>query len=219
MILEVFSIVNSVRLNHIASLSFAQSFIANFFVSGLPDCNEDHFAEFEKVWTNMQRHNPQPITLLMTLTNTLCEAQQVCDQWKLSNAERNLAKFIVTHRQADENKDVPLKYYKDILVAHTYPKTIDTVNSHVLELLHYHGKYEEANEIRNWTVPKFPLGGADLKKAGLKPSPLFGKVMLRLKELWIESFYTLQADELLEKVEHVRNELEHKQLEQNKKNT
>ena len=46
-------------------------------------------------------------------------------------------------------------------------------------------------------VPKFPVSGGDLMKAGMKPGPKLGAELERLERSWIASSFRLTRDELL----------------------
>ncbi len=43
----------------------------------------------------------------------------------------------------------------------------------------------------DWTAPDFPINGARLEKAGLKPGPAMGRALRRAENLWIEQDYPL----------------------------
>ncbi len=56
---------------------------------------------------------------------------------------------------------------------------------------------KQAEFALNWDIPIFPLGGKDLKKAGLSDGPEMGRVLKALKELWVRSGFTADKDKLL----------------------
>ena len=139
----------------------------------------------------------------MSLVDSVEEAEDLARSLKLSTAEGNLGKFIVTHRNIHNDEDVR-KPYKDILASCNNTKIIDILHKHVSQLLLYQGMEDLADELYNWQPPMFPISGNDLKNIGVKPGPMLGKLLHELKMLWMESYYTLGKDELLEKVEHLR---------------
>lgn len=51
--------------------------------------------------------------------------------------------------------------------------------------------------IEGYDIPKFPVGGEDIKRAGIAPGPEIGIVLKRLEELWIEGDFTISKDSLL----------------------
>lgn len=67
----------------------------------------------------------------------------------------------------------------------------------VAEVLRYGGRTVEANTLDAWDVPKCPVNGGDLIKAGHKKGPALGAVLSGLRERWIESDYTLTREQLL----------------------
>ncbi len=50
---------------------------------------------------------------------------------------------------------------------------------------------------REWTPPKFPLSGEDMKAAGVESGPQMGKVLEALKALWVRSGFTADREKLL----------------------
>jgi len=50
-----------------------------------------------------------------------------------------------------------------------------------------------------WTAPKFPVAGADLRKAGLKQGPAVGRMLARLESEWVASDYSLDKQALMAK--------------------
>lgn len=169
-------------------------------LSGLPAFTKEHFEEFDKVWSHAQDLNPHPVTLLVTLVDTVEDAEKLCVLWKLSNNEKNLACFLATYRYRN-NEEISRKFYQDILVEKCNPKNIHVVREQVVELLKYEGKEELIEAIAKWDIPKFPLTGTDLKQKGIKPGPTFGKILNDLKELWMRSYYQLSREELINRIE------------------
>ena len=155
----------------------------------------------------MRELEPQPVTLLMTLVDTVEQAEELCRKWKLSNAERNLAKFIVSNRHISLVDDSPLKPYQDLLILNSNIKTVDTIRHHVVELLNYQGHTVMAQQMKKWDIPAFPVNGADLKTLGVKPGTAFGKILKNLKDAWMDSYYTLDKNELLEKARVLKESL------------
>eukprot|EP00794_Sanderia_malayensis_P003598 gene3598-4105_t len=169
---------------------------------GLPPCTTKHLEDFEFVWKQCHPHFLEPVTILMSLVDTVDEADSLSFSLKLSSAERNLGKFVVHHRNI-EHSDDPQKPYKDILASCSNSKLTDKVRKHVDQVLRYRGLHGMAEEIEQWQVPMFPVTGNDLKMNGVKPGPLLGKILHEMKEMWLESYYTMSKEELLEKLEHI----------------
>ena len=176
----------------------------------MPRCTEKHFNEFTRVWNNTKDTTPQPVTLLITLIDTAEEASDLCIRWKLSNVEKDLAIFIVTNRNLSVPENAPLKPYEDLVVSLSTKKTVDITRKKVQELLNYEGKLEESEAIRNWTVPIFPVTGNDLKQCGIKPGHDFGRVLNKLKEVWMESFFTYPKEYLIGEINDIYDKIRKK---------
>ena len=131
----------------------------------------------------------------------------ISTKWKLSNFERDLAVFITTHRHTAVCEKNPLKPYQDLILSLSNVTSLELVRNKVIELLNYEGKSEEAQVIRDWEVPVFPITGLDLKNHGLKTGPFFGKTLNKLKEMWLESYYTLSRESLLSEVDSVYDKI------------
>lgn len=185
---------------------YTVAFFISFLFEGLPPCTQKHLEEFEYVWNHGHAHKLEPVTILMSLVDTVEEAENLARSMKLSTAERNLGKFIVTHRNLEDKED-PKKPYQDILASCMSVKALCQLQKHVDQLLLYRGLEGIAEELSTWPVPQFPVSGNDLKSVGVKPGPLFGKILHELKELWLGSYYTLGKAELLEKIEHIRTKI------------
>lgn len=170
---------------------------------GLPTYSKESMHELTRAWREHNIHPLQPETLLCSLVNNAQEAEDLARQWKLSNAEKALGKFVTEHRIPKPHEHV-LKPYQDIIVSAPNEKVRSLIKSHVLELLHYQGKHDHAQEINTWCIPVFPITGGHLKKLGVKPGPEFGKILGKLKEIWKESYYTASEADLLEKAKSLK---------------
>lgn len=138
----------------------------------------------------MRDCKPQPPVLLASLVNSVSSAETLARTWKLSNMERFLMKFIVAKRQ---NHYTTLKEYQDLVFdKETMSKEV------VIQLMFYNGHSEFVEAFSNWLIPKFPVGGQDLKSLGHKPGPQFKRTLDMLKRHWIDSNYNASKDDLLE---------------------
>ena len=137
----------------------------------------------------MRDYKPQPAVLLASLVNSVSDAEDLARTWKLSNVERLLMKFIVDKRQ---NHYTTLKDYQDLVFdKETMPKDI------IIQLMLYNGHSELVDAFSNWIIPKFPVGGLDLKSLGHKPGPQFKRTLDMLKRHWIDSNYNATKEDLL----------------------
>ena len=168
-------------------------YCASFLLcTGMP--KDANFAELERVWEEHRVHALQPVTLLIALVDSEAEAHRLTTAWKLSNHDRNLAVFVTQHRPVALDPTTRIKYYMDLLVDKAHIQS-------VLEALHYAGQHKMAEQVQGWCVPKFPVNGKDLKKAGIQPGPELGRLLRRLHEKWKESYFTLTKEELLAQVQ------------------
>lgn len=168
------------------------------FIPGLPDYSKESMQELTRAWNEHKIHPLQPETLLCSLVKTGKEAEDLAKQWKLSNAEKALGKFTTEHRQTKPHEHV-LKPYQDMIVSAPNEQARSLIKSHVVELLHYQGRHDRAQEIDAWCIPVFPITGGHLKKLGVKPGPEFGKMLTKLKEVWKDGYFTASESDLLEK--------------------
>lgn len=62
------------------------------------------------------------------------------------------------------------------------------------------GKLAVMEELQSLEVPRFPIGGGDLVKLGLRPGKALGAELDRLEQRWIESGFSLDREQLLAEV-------------------
>ncbi|MEO0983873.1 MAG: CCA tRNA nucleotidyltransferase [Pseudomonadota bacterium] len=55
----------------------------------------------------------------------------------------------------------------------------------------------------SWTPPVFPLGGADVAKAGVAPGPLTGRVLREVEDWWVDADFTDDRLSLIERLKAV----------------
>lgn len=134
------------------------------------------------------------ISLLSSIFRCVEDVITFNSRCKLSSFERDLALFLVEHR-GDKLSDVPLKPYKKLLLF-SKTKTNDT-KEFILEVLRYRGDAQMLEEFSKWVVPRFPISGTLLKEKGVPGGKVMGIIMLKLKEHWVESDFTLAQEELL----------------------
>eukprot|EP00118_Oscarella_pearsei_P026743 m.908 g.908 ORF g.908 m.908 type:complete len:436 (+) comp5122_c0_seq1:68-1375(+) len=161
---------------------------------GLPESG--NLEEFCSVYARMKRYGPKPVSLLVSLYHSAEEVDSLAGHWKLSNVERRLGEFIVSHRQPKPHAN-PVKPYQSLIVLSPSEKR-DEHMANTAELLRYTGKYDLAEQIASWDVPVFPVTGKDLKAMGIKPGPVFKDILAKLKAVWIDKDFTPTKDELLQ---------------------
>ena len=55
---------------------------------------------------------------------------------------------------------------------------------------------------QRWPLPKFPISGKDLAKAGHLPGPELGAMLRRLEDFWVNADFAPTRDELLQRTRH-----------------
>ena len=112
--------------------------------------------------------------------------------WRLSNDDIESARAILTvaelAREFRLNEAAyrhPAALADGVEIASVMAGWTDAGRSAVLE------------ELQALEVPRFPLAGDDLIRMGMKPGKALGEELDRLEQLWIESRFALDRDELL----------------------
>jgi tRNA nucleotidyltransferase/poly(A) polymerase len=126
-----------------------------------------------------------PVTLMVAFLQGRSRVEKQAENWKWSNAERNLALFLAD-RQHDERID-----YRRLMADEGHSL------AYVRELAHLHRRSKEVPALEDWRVPEFPLRGQHLIEAGMKPGPLVGHLLDTLRARWADTDYSLGRDELL----------------------
>ncbi|MVA99507.1 CCA tRNA nucleotidyltransferase [Nitratireductor sp. CAU 1489] len=66
------------------------------------------------------------------------------------------------------------------------------------------GYYRLKKFLDGWTMPEFPVGGADLIAIGIPAGPKMGNALRDLEEIWIDSGFSLDRAELLARAEELK---------------
>ncbi|KAK4884798.1 hypothetical protein RN001_001069 [Aquatica leii] len=171
---------------------------------GLP--SNPNTEELQRVWNKSKNNKLQAITLLSTLLKTQNDVLVLHSRLKLSAYERDLASFVVEHREPKINLK-PLFPYQQLVVK-SKGKTSDVIQW-IIEVLKYNdSSYLE--EFRKWQLPKFPVTGNMLKEKGIEGGRLMGLVLTELKNYWAENDFNVETEELLKQVPHVIDMLQTK---------
>eukprot|EP00035_Acanthoeca_spectabilis_P023549 m.449859 g.449859 ORF g.449859 m.449859 type:complete len:567 (-) comp19884_c0_seq1:114-1814(-) len=153
----------------------------------MPEVSEEQMEELVRV----VELSSDSMTRLATMLATVEEVETINECWKLTKRELAYLRFLMEHREAGHD----LVWAK----AHCVRSAASAVitKGEVAEVLRYGGRTAEANTLDAWDVPKCPVNGGDLIKAGHKKGPALGAVLSELRERWIESDYTLTREQLL----------------------
>ncbi len=133
---------------------------------------------------------PARLALIMAETGD----RQLRAMWRLSNDDLESAQAILTvaelAREFRLNEAAyrhPAALADGVEVAAVMAGWTDAGRSAVIE------------ELQSLDVPRFPIGGDDLIRLGMSPGKGLGQELDRLERLWIESGFTLDREELLDK--------------------
>ncbi|KAF5275017.1 hypothetical protein FQA39_LY06954 [Lamprigera yunnana] len=162
--------------------------------------------ELKSVWKRSGSKKLQAITLLSTLLKDQNNVLTLHNRLKLSAFERDLASFIVEHREPKPNLK-PLLPYQQLLIK-SKAKSSD-VTQWIVEVLKYNNSpYLE--EFKNWKLPKFPVTGNMLKQEGIEGGRFMGVVINELKNIWADYDFHLDEQELLKHVPEIVDTLQAK---------
>ena len=124
--------------------------------------------------------------LLRDMGKSVLGANGLPRNWKWSGEEERLFVLLVTHQHRSDMDGKGMTARDGM------------AKDDVVFLLDHVGDADAANELRNWTVLVFPVGGNDLLEAGFKPGPEMGRMLKSMKERWAASNFTAGLDELLD---------------------
>ncbi|GCC24449.1 CCA tRNA nucleotidyltransferase 1, mitochondrial [Chiloscyllium punctatum] len=164
---------------------------------GLPVI-EGNLEELNKVCKNAHHHSPKPMTVLSALFRTQDDVLRLDLRLKISKEEKQLGLFIVKYRRDLIKADGadPLKPYRDFIIDSREPD----VQSRVCELLKYQGEEKLLKAMEQWSIPRFPVSGHDLRRIGIVSGKEIGTMLQELRNTWKKSGYLMDKEELLSMV-------------------
>ena len=122
-----------------------------------------------------------------------------CKRVKCSSRHKNLGQFLLDYRYSIQptNNNDPLYPYKEfILNSHQIQQSIR--HQHIIELLKYQGHIYLIDQIKQWSIPKFPIDAWDLQQNGLMFSKCFTRILKCLKKQWKLNQSNMTKEELIE---------------------
>ncbi|XP_051562288.1 CCA tRNA nucleotidyltransferase 1, mitochondrial-like [Myxocyprinus asiaticus] len=161
---------------------------------GLPA--DGNVGEMKQIWQRAHDSSPKPMTILAALFRSQDEVERLDLRLKLSREEKNLGLFLVKYRRdlvKGQDEHDSIKLYTDFIIDSREPDT----QSKVLELLKYQGEKELLDELRKWSIPRFPVSGHDLRKLGITSGKEIGAILQELRDMWKKSRYQMSKEELL----------------------
>jgi tRNA nucleotidyltransferase (CCA-adding enzyme) len=128
-----------------------------------------------------------PVTRMVSLLGE--KVLDLADDWKWSNAEENLAKFLID-KFSDWSYIISFKHeWKRALINNTR-------RDYVIELLCLTLLEQSRNEAENWEIPVFPINGNDALSRGLEGKEI-GEFLNKKKDEWWNSDFSLSREQLL----------------------
>ncbi|CAL1678988.1 unnamed protein product [Lasius platythorax] len=175
---------------------------------GLPE--EPVVENFRTVYQRALSNNVtlKPISLIVSMLKNEDEVMTLHGRLKLSNSERDLALFLVQHREY-KPCERPLKPYQQLIFVQPTMR-YDVYREYVREVLRYRGAMELLDELEQWKIPKFPINGIVMRER-VQNIKMIGQVLIMLKQIWTDEDFKLTSEQLLEHVPSILSELEEKQ--------
>lgn len=191
---ELKKILEGNHVNHLIQLIYQLGVAPHV---GLPE--KGNLEEFSRICSQTEHLSPKPMTLLTALFSHPDGIQKLDLRLKISKEEKGLALFLLKERRelvADHTEPEPLKPFQDYVID---ARETDAHNK-VCELLKYQGEERLLRRMEQWTLPRFPVSGHDLRRMGISSGKEIGKILQELKERWKESSYQADKEELLNNV-------------------
>lgn len=178
---------------------------------GLPE--ELNVENFQIVCRRASANNVtlRPISMIVSMLKNQQEVMNLHNRLKLSNSDRDLALFLVAHREYVPCEK-PLKPYQQ-LVFSQQTNRYDVYREYVKEIMRYQGAVKLLDEFEKWVIPKFPVNGIMLKEYVPEPK-ITGRVLNELREIWMDNDFKSTSDELIKHVPRIINELSENKVEQ-----
>jgi len=120
---------------------------------------------------------------------TLVDNANLASKWRMSNDESSALKFMLAYK----NKKITFDTAKNMLV--------DGISKEkVIMTLQFQNNFAVASQIRDWTIPDFPVVGRDLLDMGFKQGPDIGFKLKQAKEIWKKSGFKFSKEQILAKL-------------------
>lgn len=114
------------------------------------------------------------------------DVENLAKDWKWSAEERDRALFVARNWRPTAGAD--MKRWKDMRVE-------GVPMEWVADLMRM--AQVDPEVLAAWPVPKLPVNGGDLMKAGMKPGREMGETLKRLKQVWMDSDFTATKEDLM----------------------
>lgn len=174
---------------------------------GLPE--EPDLESFRAVYRRASSNDVtlRPISIIVPMLRDQREVMSLHGRLKLSNSDRDLALFLVQHREV-KPCERPLRPYQRLVFTQQTSR-YDVYREYVKELLRYRGATKLLDEFERWVIPKFPIGGTALMGRVSQPKML-GRVLNELRRIWLDEDFKPTGDQLMEHVPRILSEMNDK---------
>jgi hypothetical protein len=98
----------------------------------------------------------KPISLITSMLESEFDVIDLYNRLKLSKTDRDLALFLILHREGKEEKPCEklLEPYQKLVLVQQ-PNKYNVYHEYVKELLRYNGAMELLDEFKQWQIPQF----------------------------------------------------------------
>ncbi|XP_050674983.1 CCA tRNA nucleotidyltransferase 1, mitochondrial isoform X2 [Leptidea sinapis] len=166
---------------------------------GIPRPNITELESLLKRSSHLKLH---PMSYLAALLTNLDDVTLLHTRLKFSAFDRDMTYFIVEHRGEKESSK-PLQPYQR-LILNSKIKQKDSID-YVKEVLKYRGDEVLLEQLCNWQIPIFPVNGKTLRDNGVPPGKLYGKILSKLKDIWIDNDYKQNCGDLVKYLPDIIN--------------
>lgn len=168
---------------------------------GLPE--EPNTAEFERL--HKCTKFAEPMTQIASLLRTEDELLKFDKRVKLSVYEREMALFLIQHRNDVCSDPNPLRLYQNLLLHSRLKPAV--MREYIIELLKYSNKSPLIKDFNSWRLQPFPLNGNIIRQNGAPGGKQMGQIIQAMKEHWSHNDFKLNREELLRDMPKIMNEL------------
>ncbi len=130
-----------------------------------------------------------PVTLMVYMWRG--EVPGVLKNWKASKEEIDLAQYLAQPDRDWKGKN-PFREMAVHGVSREWAREMAALQN--IDVF-------ERAVLDTWEVPEFPVTGYDLIQLGMRPGPLYGVTLDRLRNMWADSGYTSTKEQLLANVQ------------------
>lgn len=162
---------------------------------GLP--NAKNFYQLRTICERTKGQSVHHMTRLAAILECEEDVYTLHAKIKMSNEELSLVLFILKHRDDDLGDDL-LRYCTDLFMVSSGNES--KLMAKVIELMKYKGHPEVGEKFSTIELPKFPIKGEDLVALQVPRGPKFACTLNELRQIWIQSRYSLSKEELCQHV-------------------